>query len=37
MVQTPPQGSYETDQRVSVTAPADRVSAFDAESGVRLR
>lgn len=37
VVQTPPQESFETEQRVTVTAPADRVYLFDADSGARLR
>ncbi|MET0700640.1 MAG: ABC transporter ATP-binding protein [Mycobacterium sp.] len=37
VVQTPAEVSYETEQRVSVTAPPERVYLFDAESGDRLR
>ena len=37
VVQTPAQESYEPEQRVSVTAPAERVYLFDADSGERLR
>jgi multiple sugar transport system ATP-binding protein len=37
IVQTPPQETYETEQRVVVTAPPERVYLFDAETGERLR
>ena len=37
VVQTPAQESYEPEQRVRVTAPAERVYLFDAENGARLR
>jgi multiple sugar transport system ATP-binding protein len=37
VVQTPPQESYETEQRVTVTAPPERVYLFDADSAERLR
>ncbi|CAN5757478.1 ABC transporter ATP-binding protein [soil metagenome] len=37
VVQTPPQESFETEQRVTVTAPAERVYLFDADNGARLR
>ncbi|BBY88794.1 ABC transporter ATP-binding protein [Mycolicibacterium tokaiense] len=37
VVQTPAQESYQSEQRVSITAPAERVYLFDAESGDRLR
>lgn len=37
VVQTPPQDSYETEQRVVVTAPPERVYLFDTDSGERLR
>ena len=37
VVQTPAQESYEPEQKVVVTAPAERVYLFDAETGERLR
>jgi multiple sugar transport system ATP-binding protein len=37
VVQTPAQESYEPEQKVTVTAPPERVYLFDAESGDRLR
>jgi ABC-type sugar transport system ATPase subunit len=37
VVQTPAQERYEPDQRVVVTAPAERVYLFDTDSGDRLR
>jgi ABC-type sugar transport system ATPase subunit len=37
VVQTPAQDSYEPEQRVTVTAPPERVYLFDADSGERLR
>ena len=37
VVQTPAQQSYEPEQRVTITAPAERVYLFDADSGDRLR
>ena len=37
VVQTPAQESYEPEQRVTVTAPAERVYLFDADNGDRLR
>lgn len=37
VVQTPAAQTYEPEQQVMVTAPAERVYLFDAESGVRLR
>jgi ABC-type sugar transport system ATPase subunit len=37
VVQTPPQESYEPEQRVTVTAPPERVYLFDADTGERLR
>ncbi|MGB3485030.1 MAG: ABC transporter ATP-binding protein [Mycobacterium sp.] len=37
VVQTPAQQSYEPDQRVTVTAPAERVYLFDADNGDRIR
>jgi hypothetical protein len=37
VVQTPAQDSYEPEQRVTVTAPPERVYLFDADSGDRLR
>ena len=37
VVQTPAQESYQPEQRVTITAPAERVYLFDADSGDRLR
>jgi multiple sugar transport system ATP-binding protein len=37
VVQTPAQESYEAEQKVVVTAPAERVYLFDADTGERLR
>lgn len=37
VVQTPAQESYEPEQKVVVTAPAERVYLFDADTGERLR
>ncbi len=37
VVQTPAQESYEPEQEVVVTAPAERVYLFDADTGERLR
>lgn len=37
VVQTPAEQSHEPEQQVSVTAPAERVYLFDAETGERLR
>jgi ABC-type sugar transport system ATPase subunit len=37
IVQTPAAEAYETEQRVVVTAPAERVYLFDADTGERLR
>jgi ABC-type sugar transport system ATPase subunit len=37
VVQTPAAESYETEQRVVVTAPPERVYLFDAQTGERLR
>jgi multiple sugar transport system ATP-binding protein len=37
VVQTPAHESYEPEQRVTITAPAERVYLFDAENGHRLR
>lgn len=37
VVQTPAQESYQPEQRVTITAPAERVYLFDAENGARLR
>jgi ABC-type sugar transport system ATPase subunit len=37
VVQTPAQENYEPEQKVVVTAPAERVYLFDADSGERLR
>jgi multiple sugar transport system ATP-binding protein len=37
VVQTPAAESYEPEQQVRVTAPAERVYLFDVESGERLR
>jgi multiple sugar transport system ATP-binding protein len=37
VVQTPAQQNFEPEQRVHVTAPAERVYLFDAENGARLR
>jgi ABC-type sugar transport system ATPase subunit len=37
VVQTPAQDTYEPEQRVTVTAPPERVYLFDADSGDRLR
>lgn len=37
VVQTPAADSYEPEQKVVVTAPAERVYLFDAETGERLR
>lgn len=37
VVQTPAQENYETEQKVVVTAPAERVYLFDTETGERLR
>jgi ABC-type sugar transport system ATPase subunit len=37
VVQTPAPESYEPEQRVTVTAPTERVYLFDADNGARLR
>ena len=37
VVQTPAQDSYEPEQAVTISAPAERVYLFDPESGGRLR
>jgi ABC-type sugar transport system ATPase subunit len=37
VVQTPAADAYEAEQKVTVTAPPERVYLFDAESGTRLR
>ncbi|TGD84920.1 ABC transporter ATP-binding protein [Mycolicibacterium sp. CH28] len=37
VVQTPPQDTYEPEQKVVVTAPPERVYLFDVDSGERLR
>jgi ABC-type sugar transport system ATPase subunit len=37
VVQTPAEDRYDTEQRVTITAPPERVYLFDADSGDRLR
>ena len=37
VVQTPAEQSHDSEQQVSVTAPAERVYLFDADTGERLR